>query len=76
MRRIAEKRARFQQKVDRMTRSLTNNGTQNWITEYREEILELNFVDLASKLRSGELDPVEVLEAYQVGKLAKRLKAA
>jgi len=76
VRRIAEKRARFQQKVDRMTRSLTNNGTQNWITEYREEILELNFVDLASKLRSGELDPVEVLEAYQVGKLAKRLKAA
>ena len=36
------------------------------ITEDRKLILNYSIVDLVTKLREGDLDPVSVLEAYQV----------
>ena len=52
--------------MDRMTRALTSNASRDLITDERQTILDLNSLDLAERLRSGALDPVEVLEAYQV----------
>ena len=47
-----------------MRRHLSANNTL--ITEERKLILSYPILELVRKLRDGDLDPVSVLEAYQV----------
>ena len=58
------KRAKFQQKVENMKRRLDVDG--ELLTEERKRILSYGILDLLQKLKSGDLTPVVVLEAYQV----------
>ena len=43
-----------------------NSATGELLTPERLAILALGILELSEKLRSGELDPVEVMEAYLV----------
>ena len=45
---------------------LTNYGRNSLISEERQTILSYQICELAGKLRTGKLDPVQVLQAYQV----------
>ena len=47
-----------------MSKHLSANSTL--ITEERKHILSYPILELVRKLRDGDLDPVSVLEAYQV----------
>jgi hypothetical protein len=49
-----------------MEESLRQNPTQELMTPERERILAMGIVELSQKLKSGDLDPVAVMEAYQV----------
>ena len=49
-----------------MEEKLRQNPSKQLITQDRADILGLEINDLVQKLRSGELDPLEVMEAYQV----------
>ena len=61
---IENKKRKFQAKVERIRSRLSVNN--KLITEDRKLILNYSIVDLITKLREGDLDPVSVLEAYQV----------
>jgi hypothetical protein len=54
-----------------MEERLRQNPTQELMTPEREGILAMGIVELSQKLKSGDLDPVAVMEAYQVFKLIK-----
>jgi hypothetical protein len=54
-----------------MEESLRQNPTQELMTPERERILAMGIVELSQKLKSGDLDPVAVMEAYQVFKINK-----
>jgi len=49
-----------------MTEVLTENGAVELITPERQEILDLPILELSRGLRSGDLDPLDVLHAYWV----------
>ena len=61
---IDNKKRKFQAKIERIRSCLSVNN--KLITEDRKLILNYSIVDLVTKLREGDLDPVSVLEAYQV----------
>ena len=61
---IDNKKRKFQAKIERIRSCLSVNN--KLITEDRKLILNYSIVDLITKLREGDLDPVSVLEAYQV----------
>ena len=61
---IENKRRKFQAKIERIRSQL--NVNDQLITEDRKLILGYSIIDLVTKLREGDLDPVSVLEAYQV----------
>ena len=61
---IEEKKSRFRTKIEKMRKHLSVNNTL--ITEERKLILSYPILELVEKLRDGDLDPVTVLEAYQV----------
>ena len=61
---IENKRRKFQAKIERIRSRLSVND--KLITEDRKLILGYSIIDLVTKLREGDLDPVSVLEAYQV----------
>ena len=65
---IQRKRAAFDVKKIHLKDALTQDRTQNLIPagSNRQRILALSIGDLAIGLKRGELDPVEVLQAYQV----------
>ena len=62
---------KFESKKKRMEESLRQNPTQELMTPERERILAMGIVELSQKLKSGDLDPVAVMEAYQVFKINK-----
>ncbi len=66
LRRIAQKRERLRLKIERLTLALTDDGNRELVTEERRAILDCDIAELSERLRSGALDPVVVLEAYQV----------
>lgn len=45
---------------------LTNNSTSDLITPERQAIVDLEILELSKRLRSGDLDPLDVLHAYWV----------
>ena len=49
-----------------MEEKLRQNSSNQLITKERENILSMEIIELVQKLKSGELDPVAVMEAYQV----------
>jgi len=61
---IKIKRAAFFDKKEKLRGSLMVNG--KLLTKERTSILSLPILELAEKLKRGELMPLEVLEAYQV----------
>ena len=61
---IENKKRKFQAKIERIRSRLSVND--QLITEDRKLILGYSIIDLVKKLREGDLDPVSVLEAYQV----------
>ena len=61
---IENKRRKFQAKIERIRSRLSVND--QLMTEERKLILSYSIIDLVIKLREGDLDPVSVLEAYQV----------
>ena len=65
-RKIARKQRAFAEKKRLIHDHLTREQNQPLITEKRKDILCHSFEKLLQKLRDGTLDPVEVLEAYQV----------
>ena len=62
---IIAKREKFQEKTNKLTRQLLDNPLGEFMTLERETILALEIEELLQKLKSNELDPVAVLEAYQ-----------
>ena len=61
---IEEKKSRFRTKIEKMRKHLSVNNVL--ITEERKRILSYPILELVKNLRDGDLDPVIVLEAYQV----------
>ena len=61
---IENKRRNFQAKIERIRSRLSVND--QLMTEERKLILSYSIIDLVTKLRERDLDPVSVLEAYQV----------
>ena len=55
-----------QRKKELRRRLLTDSKTGQLVTPERREILELDIVELAERLKEGTLKPTKVLEAYQV----------
>ena len=49
-----------------MEEKLRQNSSNQLINKERENILSMEIIELVQKLKSGELDPVAVMEAYQV----------
>ena len=64
---IKKKQDAFAYKKDTLRRRLLVDG--ELITEKRKHILLTPILELASGLRNGSFDPVEVLEAYQVNSI-------
>ena len=58
--------AKVNQRVEELRRLLTDSKTGQLVTPERREILELDIVKLAERLKQGTLKPTRVLEAYQV----------
>ena len=54
------------QRKDELKRRLIDSKTGQLVTPERREILELDIVELAERLKQGTLKPTKVLEAYQV----------
>lgn len=65
MQKITVKRAKIEEKKRQLKRILTDNSTGEMMTLERETILALHINELLLKLRSGDLDPLAVLEAFQ-----------
>ena len=65
-RKIARKKQDFAEKKRLLHERLTGDQCHPLLTEKRKCILGLSFKKLLQKLRDGMIDPVEVLEAYQV----------
>lgn len=65
MEKIEAKRAKFAEKKRVLKKQLVNNPVGEIMTLERETILALEIEELIHKLKSGQLDPVAVLEAYQ-----------
>ena len=63
---INAKREKFQEKTSRLHRQLLDNPLGEFMTLERETILAFEIEELVQKLKTDELDPVAVLEAYQV----------
>ena len=63
---INAKREKFQEKTKRLHKQLLDNPLGEFMTLERETILAMDIDELVQKLKSDELDPVAVLEAYQV----------
>ena len=55
-----------QRKKELRRRLLADSKTGQLVTPERREILELDIVELAERLKEGTLKPTKVLEAYQV----------
>ena len=65
MLKINAKREKFLGKTKTLAKQLINNPLNEFMTLERETILALEIEELLEKLKSDELDPVAVLEAYQ-----------
>ena len=65
LKRIKFSRERLAEKKNRLRKSLTDNDG-NLMNENRLKIINLDINQILEKLQSKELDPVEVLEAFQV----------
>ena len=63
---IDAKRAKFEEKKTKLREHLLNNAVGEMMTLERETILAYEIEELMEKLRNNQLDPVAVLEAYQV----------
>ena len=63
---IDAKRAKFEEKKKKLRYHLHNNAVGELMTLERETILAYEIEELLEKLRNNQLDPVAVLEAYQV----------
>ena len=63
---IESKRLKLAKKKVRLTKILTESSSGKLMTPKRETILALGILELVQKLKSGELDPVDVMEAYLV----------
>ena len=61
---IRKKQENFIQKKERMRTRLAPDD--DLLTPKRELILTYPILELIARLKSGDLDPVDVLEAYQV----------
>ena len=65
-RKIARKKQDFAEKKRLLHERLTGDQYHPLLTEKRKYILGLSLKKLLQELRDGMIDPVEVLEAYQV----------
>ena len=63
---IDAKRSKLEDKKRELLNELKNNALQEVMTLERETILGLHITELLDQLKSGELDPLAVLQAYQV----------
>ena len=63
---IDAKRSKLEDKKRELLNELKNNALQEVMTLERETILGLHITELLDRLKSGELDPLAVLQAYQV----------
>ena len=63
---IRDKQNKFQSRVDALRTALASSGDGQLVTPSRRLILDLGIHELVGKLKEGLLDPVDVLEAYQV----------
>ena len=63
---IKDKQRRFKEKVDELKLKLADKVTGELITSKRRSILNLDITELCQQLHESLLDPVDVLEAYQV----------
>ena len=61
---IQTKRMKLQNKIEGMKARLDVDGVL--LTDERKQILSYAIKELLSKLNNGDLDPISVLEAYQV----------
>ena len=61
---IQTKRMKLQNKIEGMKARLDVDGVL--LTDQRKQILSYAIKELLSKLKNGDLDPISVLEAYQV----------
>jgi len=62
---IDAKRSKLEDKKRELLNELKNNALQEVMTLERETILGLHITELLDQLKSGELDPLAVLQAYQ-----------
>ena len=63
---IDAKRSKLEEKKRKLLNELKNNALHEVMTLERETILALHITELLEQLKSGELDPLAVLQAYQV----------
>ena len=63
---MAIKQRLFREKRDRLYKELISQQDPNVMDPDNEAILSLSVNDLLAGLKSGKMDPVAVLEAYQV----------
>ena len=61
---IRTKRSKFEQKVEKMKQRLGVDG--ELLTRDRKLILSYPILDLQRRLKEGDLNPIDVLESYQV----------
>lgn len=65
---IDRNRARIRKKTEALRESLlAAGGEDKLVTAERRDIVDTDIHALLDRLRSGDLKPVEVLEAFQVG---------
>ena len=65
-RKMAKKQRLFREKRDRLYNELIPQQNPDVMDPDKESILSLSVNDLLAGLKSGNMDPVAVLEAYQV----------
>ena len=65
-RKMAKKQRLFREKGDRLYNRLIPQQNPDVMDPDKEAILSLSVNDLLAGLKSGNMDPVAVLEAYQV----------
>ena len=63
---IEVKRSKYAEKKRKLLKELQDNALNEAMTLERETILAMDITELLDKLKNGELDPLAVLQAYQV----------
>lgn len=63
---IDAKRVKFEEKKRSLKKILSDNSLGEMMTLERETILALDILELIERLKDGQLEPLAVLEAYQV----------